>query len=685
MKKAVVLCLVLALFAALNFGGQEEEKAYTHHTLSQDSRGVSMDIEAEKEQHRRWRQRERRMFEASEKARIAAFNEGISKPQNVDIQTVSGSTNNAVNYNGNYIFMAACTNAGTSSGVFVEATARFYDSSGTLLGSESTYVHGGTNTILDSTGTFTNALNPGDSGYFRMYTDIEAADVSYTTVTYSYSTYANTTARAKVDFSGTPTVSRNSWGDYTLVSGSVKNSSNAWLTYFTETYFCFRNSGGQVLYVGSAYVIGSNYNVNGVDTDTALYPGETGTFSSSFGADYDDYFDYLNSFEWYEAVNSNLPEQNPPFGTFDTPHDGSTVSSSIAVTGWVLDDSGVESVKVYRGQGNNPTYIGDAQFVEGARPDIAADYPGYPNNTSAGWGYMMLTNFLPNSGNGTFTLQAIATDGYGKKTVLGTRTITCDNAHAVKPFGAIDSPLQGGSASGTGYLNWGWALTPQPKKIPTNGSTIDVWLDSKYNLGHPSYNMYRQDIANLFPDLANKDGAVGLFELDTTAYADGVHTIHWTAADNEGSADGIGSRYFTIQNTSNRTASQSLGDRKATPMPVVSEITALPDVQPKPVRYTLGFNPDAESRVIPVDAAGVPHVSTKLFQRVVIGLEGVTAGYTVIGGSLHRLPIGSTLDTAEGAFYWMPMQAFKGPFRLMFVIKQPDGSKAKKEIVIDVE
>ncbi|NIM84094.1 MAG: hypothetical protein GTO20_35335 [Candidatus Aminicenantes bacterium] len=241
-----------------------------------------------------------------------------------------------------------------------------------------------------------------------------------------------------------------------------------------------------------------------------------------------------------------------PFGSFDTPLDGSTVRSSVAVTGWVLDDVGVESVKIYR-EGNDPgndlIYIGDAVLVEGARPDVEQAYPTYPMNHKAGWGYMMLTNFLPNGGNGMFTLHAIAKDVSGHTVTLGTKTITCDNANAVKPFGAIDTPAQGGTASGSNFINWGWVLTPRPNSIPTDGSTINVLVDGVH-IGHPTYNIYRPDIAALFPGYANSNGAVGYFYLDTTQYEDGVHTIQWTVTDSAGNTEGIGSRYFVIRNNS---------------------------------------------------------------------------------------------------------------------------------------
>jgi DNA-binding beta-propeller fold protein YncE len=221
---------------------------------------------------------------------------------------------------------------------------------------------------------------------------------------------------------------------------------------------------------------------------------------------------------------SKPASDQPPFGIFETPVNNSIVRSSIAVTGWALDDVGVESVKIYRHQGSTLVYIGDAVFVEGARPDVAQAYPNYPNNTRAGWGYMMLTNFLPNGGNGTFKIHAIARDTYGHEVTLGIRTIHCDNAHATKPFGAIDVPKQGETISGTNYRIQGWVLTPPPNKIPEDGSTINVFIDEQ-SIGQAAYNIYRSDIATLFPGYTNSEGALAYFNLDTTQYSNGIHTL----------------------------------------------------------------------------------------------------------------------------------------------------------------
>jgi hypothetical protein len=360
----------------------------------------------------------------------------------------------------------------------------------------------------------------------------------------------------------------------------------------------------------------------------------------------------------------NSSQELPPFGSFDSPGHGSTVRSSIAVTGWALDDIEVESVKIYRQKGGDLVYIGDAVLVEGARPDVETAYPGYPYNYRAGWGYMLLTNFLPNQGNGTFTLAAVAADNSGNEVTLGTKTIIVDNDNAVKPFGAIDTPTQGGEASGSSFINWGWVLTPQPNRIPASGSTIKVYVDG-VKLGQPVYNLYRADIADLFPGYANSNGAAGYFSLDTTAYSDGVHTIQWVATDNAGNTDGIGSRYFTIQNS---TSSYKAIKRGQGGLPPCRSGDS-------PVRVIKGYNTTIHPETIYPDESENITIELKELERVEIHLaEGTRGlapllqwtGFQEVNSQLRQLPIGSTLDRKNGIFYWQPGPGFIGEYQLIF-------------------
>jgi hypothetical protein len=383
------------------------------------------------------------------------------------------------------------------------------------------------------------------------------------------------------------------------------------------------------------------------------------------------------------TVNSQMVDA-PPFGSFDTPIQGSTVSGSIPVTGWALDDSTVESVQIFRepeaGEGYGLVFIGDAIFVEGARPDITVVYPGYPNNNSAGWGYMMLTNFLPHNGNGAFTLHAIATDSTGHSTTLGTKVIHCDNAHAVKPFGAIDTPIQGGTASGKDFINWGWVLTPQPNLIPEDGSTINVWVDG-INLGQPTYNIFRSDVAAKFPGYKNAKGAIGYFSLDTMAYDNGVHTIQWTATDSAGNTDGIGSRYFTVQNTGADTKASEVRRQKSEDRTDLSRINV--DTT-QSILIQKGFKRDNfEKPIFAQD--GIYVISIKELEPLRIKFtkgSSIAACYQLIGNTARRLPAGMTLR--DNAFTWMPGLAYLGNFRFVVLLKARDGGLQKRYLDVTI-
>lgn len=380
-------------------------------------------------------------------------------------------------------------------------------------------------------------------------------------------------------------------------------------------------------------------------------------------------------------------EDQPPFGSFDSPYDRKRLRGSAAVTGWALDDYGVAHVKIYRdpvnGENPGPVYIGDATFVEGARPDVETSFPGYPNNSRAGWGYMLLTNFLPDGGNGWVTLTAIATDNASQTTTLGSRAVYCDNKNAVKPFGAIDTPAQGGIASGSEYINWGWVLTPQPNRIPEDGSTIQVWVDG-VAVGNPIYNIYRSDIATLFPGYANSQGAVGYFYLDTTAYANGVHTIQWTATDSAGNSDGIGSRYFTIQNPAN---SQTLSTPDLPPKnaPIPDDLSVHDE---EPIRLLRGNSRNNPSEFIQAGESGHYYIETAPMERMEIQLfnrSGLIMGYMDIGGQFRSLPVGSTFDKKKGKFYWQPGPGFRGRYKLIFLEQEANSRLRQKVLIVRIK
>jgi hypothetical protein len=354
----------------------------------------------------------------------------------------------------------------------------------------------------------------------------------------------------------------------------------------------------------------------------------------------------------------------PPFGTIDTPADNSSgVAGGIGVTGWALDNLQVASVRVWRdpvaGE-SGLVYIGDATFVDGARPDVAAAFAGSPFNTRAGWGYLLLTNMLPNSngnggrGNGTYRLHAIAHDAAGNTSALGSRTITCTNATATKPFGAIDTPAPGASISGTWYPNFAWALTPAPASIPIDGSTLQVYVDGK-RFGQPVYNVYRSDIATLFPAYANSSGAIGYYIINTTQLANGLHSIAWSVTDNAGRVDGIGSRLFTVSNAP--AALKAASSVKA---------SAAWRSRRSAFAFRTGYDPAAPLQRIGI-RNGRSFIRLPQGQRLEIHTpDGVDRACLLQNGECGPLPAGSMFDPDDGVLYWQADPVFRGDFDFDF-------------------
>jgi hypothetical protein len=396
-----------------------------------------------------------------------------------------------------------------------------------------------------------------------------------------------------------------------------------------------------------------------------------------------------------------------PSGVLDTPLNGSTgITGSIAVTGWALDDVEVSRVRIVRDPvgGEAPGYvpIGDAVFVDGSRTELPDKYPGTPRNLRGGWGYLLLTNFLPNQGNGTFRLHAIADDAEGKSTLLdGSKTITVSNQTATLPFGAIDTPEQGATITGTSYNNFGWVLGSGGHRAdPPGGGAVQVFIDGA-PVGAPGGWGPRSDISTLFPGHAGVNTAAGVFTFNPSLYTDGGHSIAWLVTDQADFADGIGSRYFTIASgavsgaiTEEAQAGTSLvmtGPELMLPvrtssraaasarLSLADEIAAAP-VDARSITGRRGFNLETPMR--PLDAV----MYGEELDRFELRLAGTTGhqytGYLRAGDQLAPLPIGSRLVPSTGEFTWQPGVGFVGTYDFVFVRWDSGRALSRQEVRI---
>ncbi len=394
----------------------------------------------------------------------------------------------------------------------------------------------------------------------------------------------------------------------------------------------------------------------------------------------------------YTIIQNGTVDNTAPFGFFETPVNGAAnVVGAIPVTGWALDNINVSKVEIYRdpvtgeATGNfGLVFIGTATFVPGARPDVQAAFPTFPNANRAGWGYQLLTNFLPNGGNGTFKLHAFAFDDSGNVTELNPTsgpstgsTITVTNATATKPFGTIDTPGQGDTIFGSNYVNFGWALTPQPAMIPADGSTVFLIIDGVQQPGHVTYGNFRSDIATLFPNYKNSNGAIGFYRINTFLLANGLHTISWNVTDDAGNAEGIGSRYFTVANgvenrpeDSDSVMSAAVNHIRS----VASESGAVAVKRRGDSSVSMRRNVlNGPLEHVAPNKEGIFEITVQQMERIELHLGAVHDGYIRSGRETQVLPLGSTLDPDAGVFYWDMVSPLFGTFDLEFT---PDDAGA---------
>ena len=376
----------------------------------------------------------------------------------------------------------------------------------------------------------------------------------------------------------------------------------------------------------------------------------------------------------------------PPVGVIDTPLDGSAVSGSVPVTGWVVDDVDVMSVAVYRspvaGEGAGDVFIGNAVRLDDARPDIEAVFPNSPFHYRTGWGYLMLTNFLPNGGDGAYLLKVFATDREGNRTLIGMRSIVGQNSTATRPFGAIDTPDQGESVSGT-VANFGWVLVRTPY-LASPGATSFATRQRRHRRRRRRYaermdQQVRPDRTLSQSTYPGVNKALGVFSFDSTVYANGVHTLAWGVTADNAQSDGIGSRYFTIVNGSGaltlahassegfeapaaREAGRDLGRRAA-------DVAAV-DMQSIVTAGQSYSDHRAERQLMP-DATGRRVLLGHEVERVVVDASAARASsyqaYAVMGGELKPLPAGASFDARRGILYWQPGVGYTGDYDFAIV------------------
>ncbi|MCG8462916.1 MAG: hypothetical protein MI919_42065, partial [Holophagales bacterium] len=117
--------------------------------------------------------------------------------------------------------------------------------------------------------------------------------------------------------------------------------------------------------------------------------------------------------------SENFPNQGS-FGFIETPNLGSQYSGVIRYEGWAVDLQGVDQVDIYV----DGDFLGTAMYGVDSRPQVAVEFPGYPDAAAPVWRLWADSTVLS---EGFHQVQVVVTDDLGATTLIGERTFFVNN------------------------------------------------------------------------------------------------------------------------------------------------------------------------------------------------------------------------------------------------------------------
>lgn len=249
-------------------------------------------------------------------------------------------------------------------------------------------------------------------------------------------------------------------------------------------------------------------------------------------------------------ASGNLTEQGSATSTFtvanwttgdpivlsiDNPNSSSAaLSGQAAIGGWAIDSLAAISTVTISVDG---TPFGTAMYG-GTRSDVCAAYPNSPGCPNVGWNFVLDTTLLA---DGTHTLQVTATSAGGESSAQ-TQSFQVSNGSSDALKVDIDSPSPGQSLSGTASL-YGWALDTSGVAV----QSVVVLVDGVQN-GTATYGTSRADACVQFPAAGGCPDVGWGYSLNTSAFANGLHTLDVRATAADGTVS-TGSQTFTVNNS----------------------------------------------------------------------------------------------------------------------------------------
>jgi uncharacterized protein (TIGR03437 family) len=317
---------------------------------------------------------------------------------------------------------------------------------------------------------------------------------------------------------------------------------------------------------------GANYNLARTDVCTALpnYPGcpnvgwnamidttqlSDGSHTLSITANPNSGQSFTTTTTF--SVANLASAANPVRINIDNPAINATVNGITGVTGWAVSDNAAISTVQVLVDG----VLKGAATYGANRPDVCAVLANRPGCPNVGWTYPLNTTQLS---DGTHTLAITATTASGERATASSPFMVLNGAAANTGPGRIefDAPnVNSNPYNGVAQFS-GWALNDN-SAVTSVSMTVDG-----VPYGNATYGAPRPDVCAAFPGRPGCPNVGWSFTLDTTRFADGVHTLGVTEVLANGTFFTAASP-FTVANWSGVNPMQIMIDSPTAAAPLV--------------------------------------------------------------------------------------------------------------------
>lgn len=213
------------------------------------------------------------------------------------------------------------------------------------------------------------------------------------------------------------------------------------------------------------------------------------------------------------SFNINVKKLKPLLYV-DEPAPNKTVSKSIKIRGWALNESGTKEINIYLDE----KFIGKANTGL-LREDVAKVFPGYADGANGGYEYILDLNPV-SEGSHVLKIESISNDS--SKTVANVNIYV----NKLKSILYIDSPSPNAVVRDNIVIR-GWAISELGVK------KIDVLANDEL-VGQATIGIPRPDVARVFPTHKGSDKSGFTFNLDISKYNNKPLKISLQATGNNG-------------------------------------------------------------------------------------------------------------------------------------------------------